>query len=482
MTSDAAAAQGGGTPGPGTPKQERPSLWKAYTAASGLIGTAGALAGFTGKTGFGAIFIVVIAFIAITVIILGFMAVYSYVKTNTTVRNRQVHITIPLAVGVSLALLAAGTGVAYGAAQHKQPPISIPPPTSTPASSGAPHTSASPPGTPPASVPATQSATHEPTEPSLTLTDPNSTNVVSEAFSPDGETVAVADVNGGAFLYSTATGDYLSALYSPNHQSLWSVAFSQNGTMLAIGTGRNNHWDDGSVYLWTTGAAPKLVASLKDPEGGLVGAAAFSPNGRFLVWSDNQGAVYVYNIAARTTQTLQPIAKGAGYGVDGLVFSPSGGLLAGSGSNGTTYVWTVGTWKPFGGSLSGPNNQSANGLAFSPDGTMLAVADSTGTVDLWSLASGQVSKVFRAPSGAALQDVVFTPDGAALIATASSGSNPHASTICAWNVATTRLIGRPLQDPVTDGLDRLAISPNGKTLAVGDGNAHTYLWNLNWLG
>jgi len=457
-------------------------MWKAYTITSGVIGPAGGLVAFTGKTGFGAVFIVAIALVAAVVVVLGCMAGYSYIKSNTSAPNRQLHFTIPLAVGLSLALLAAGTGVAYAAAQHRSPPGSIPPPTSAPPSSGAPHSITPPPSTSPPSIPPPQPAPQEPTGPSLTLTDPNSTNVVSEAFSPDGGTVAAADVNGGAFLYSTATGAYLSALYSPNHQSLWSVAFSQSGTMLAIGTGRNNHWDDGSVYLWTTGAAPKLIASLKDPEGGLVGAVAFSPNNQYLVWSDNQGAVYVYNIAARTTQTLQPIAKGAGYGVNGLVFSRSGGLLAGSGANGAAYVWTVGTWKPFGSPLYGPNNQSASGLAFSPDAAMLAVADSSGTVDLWSLASGTVSKVFRAPSGAAMQDVVFTPDGGALIATASSGSSPHASTICAWNVATTRLIGKPLQDPVTDGLDRLAISPNGKTLAVGDGNAHTYLWNLNWLG
>jgi WD40 repeat protein len=45
--------------------------------------------------------------------------------------------------------------------------------------------------------------------------------------------------------------------------------------------------------------------------------------------------------------------------------------------------------------------------------------------------------------------------------------------------ARTRLA--TLHDPHSQGPFRLAFSPDGKILAVGDANAHTYLWNMTWL-
>jgi WD40 repeat protein len=321
----------------------------------------------------------------------------------------------------------------------------------------------------------------EPTTPFQTLTNPDSTDVPSVAFSPDSGTVAAADVNGGAYLYSTATGTSINSVHPSNRQAIWAVAISPNDTLLAAGTGDRKNNNDGSVYLWAAAANNPFITSIRDPGGGSIEAVAFSPDSKTLAWSDNKGGVYLLDIANKTFTTIQALPGNSGYFINSLEFSRDGSKIAGAGENGDAYVWAVSTRQPYSKPLSGPKAHGANGVAFSPDGTMLAVADTSRRVYLWNLTSSSVITTFTSPASAAMQDVGFTPDGRTLIATASSNSTPHTSTICLWNIASHALIGAPLHDPDTDGLSQLAISPNGKILAVGDGNAHTYLWNLSWL-
>jgi WD40 repeat protein len=49
---------------------------------------------------------------------------------------------------------------------------------------------------------------------------------------------------------------------------------------------------------------------------------------------------------------------------------------------------------------------------------------------------------------------------------------------CVWN--TTGKLLATFQDPNSMGVTRIAFSPDGSILAVGDENANTYIWNMNW--
>jgi WD40 repeat protein len=49
---------------------------------------------------------------------------------------------------------------------------------------------------------------------------------------------------------------------------------------------------------------------------------------------------------------------------------------------------------------------------------------------------------------------------------------------CVWDTAGKLLA--TFSDPGSLGVTRLAFSPDGSLLAVGDENGHTYIWNMTW--
>jgi serine/threonine protein kinase len=112
-------------------------------------------------------------------------------------------------------------------------------------------------------------------------------------------------------------------------------------------------------------------------------------------------------------------------------------------------------------------------LAFSPSGTALAIAD-TGKVCLWTLAAHACGTEFTS----ALQ-VAFSPDGTILV----TGNDTNASgtpdgTIRRWDLKTRQLISPALADPDSMGALSVSCSPDDKTLAAGDANGTTYLWDV----
>jgi Protein kinase domain/WD domain, G-beta repeat len=152
------------------------------------------------------------------------------------------------------------------------------------------------------------------------------------AFSPDGETVAVGDVNGQTGLVNVATLTTTVTFTDANSKGVVSVAFSPDGKTLATGD------SNGSAYLWNV-ATRKLIATLTDPGSKGVASVAFSPDGKTLAAGDSNGRVYLWNTA--TGHLTATLTNPSGPNIYAVTFSPDGKTLATGDASGGVYLWQM---------------------------------------------------------------------------------------------------------------------------------------------
>ena len=268
----------------------------------------------------------------------------------------------------------------------------------------------------------------------LAATFPAAGNAFSVAFSPNGAMLAVGVGDDATCLWNLATRRQAGALTGPGFSAgfgdnvlVYSVAFSPGGTMLAVG------YNNGRTQLWNV-ASRKLIATLTDPGPAAVYSVAFSPDGTMLAVGNNfainsnstGGNTYLWNVSSG--KLAATLSDPGSQGVDSVAFSPDGTLVAAGDSDGTTYLWNVSSGKPVGTLTDPGSDASVNSVAFSPDGTLLAAGDDDNSAYLWSLATRKRTATFTDPDGSHVQSVRFSPDGKILAVGATYGST------YLWNV------------------------------------------------
>jgi serine/threonine protein kinase len=213
-----------------------------------------------------------------------------------------------------------------------------------------------------------------------TLKDPGeNADVSSVAFSHDGTLVATADQNGSTYLWTVPAGKLAGALPDPHKDPAYTMAFSPDGTTVAVGGG-------GTIWLWNF-AARTVTATLSEPSGQMIFSVAFSPDGKTLAASDSAGHISLWNVAAgKLITTLND--PGGSKDVADLTFSPNGAALAAADVFGhNTYLWDIAT-RTVSATLTDPDSTGVEAVAFSPDGTTLVTGDNSGSSYLWKLTYG----------------------------------------------------------------------------------------------
>jgi WD40 repeat protein len=311
-----------------------------------------------------------------------------------------------------------------------------------------------------------------PASPAYTLTDPGGTGVYGVAFTRNG-TLASGDLNGSVYLWNVTKDKVTGTFPDSNGQGIFGIAISPNGKTLAADTLNDLTYGKGAVVLWDPPAV-KPVATLTAPDGqGFGNPPALSPDDATVAAANADGSIYLWD-----TTTGKPAGKpltDPGTGVDyGIAFSPATGFLAAADHNGTAYLWNT-KQSRIAATFQDPDGRGVNAVAFSPDGSILATGDLNGNIYLWNAATGSKMGTLHGPKGVPIQGIAFSPRRG-IVAATSNNSTDHRYVTCIWSL--TRGALATFTDPNSAGATRVAFSPDGSLLAVGDENAHTYIWNM----
>jgi WD40 repeat protein len=312
------------------------------------------------------------------------------------------------------------------------------------------------------------------------------------AFSSDGQIFAVSTYDGALGLWKPTAGRRLHDLSQPANAGASALSFSPDGKTLAAGGG------NGSIRLFDTGSG-KWQGSLEFPGfARSVAALAFSPDGAWLAASSEESAVRTWN--TRTRRPGREFVSATPFReIHCLAFSPDGKRLAAGGSNqirqwefdsGREILQPSGLGYPIGDLLFAPDGhtlvsgsstgihqwETANGkllhhvdkgyfgrLTFSADGWLLATSESGG-YRVWETSSWN-------------EIITLRPDGSREFRITASCLSPGIDRLCMGNdqgkVQMLELPAGKLIREITavenDGVARLAVSPDNRTIAVAVG-------------
>lgn len=298
-------------------------------------------------------------------------------------------------------------------------------------------------------------------------------------FSPQGDLLAAAAIDGVVRIWDPRSGAYLRTLKDGTGPTT-ALAFAPDGVRLAASyadrTIRLWNVEKGSVVGRITGRPADSLAFLADGDRLVMNDVAEGRTAFVIVSTENGAQLHKSELVianALDRAERPPLPTGNICLVRSLASAPDGGSLAASDLCGRVAVYDSGNWQ-FRWAV-----QRANGaatpptpirLSFSSDSTLLAGA-SENVVLVWLASSGKERRRFqghRAPVSA----VAFSPAGQPLLASVSRES------VKLWN-AQSRQLHWGLALSGGGARPDLAFSPDGETIAVTDAaeiklvNAHS---------
>ena len=279
-----------------------------------------------------------------------------------------------------------------------------------------------------------------------------------------------ADLRGWEWHYLRGLCHKDLATYRADAGEVNGVAFSPNGRLLAL-TGEN-----GTVQVWDVVESKRLRAFAAHK--GIARGVAFSRDGKHLASVGEDGALKVWSTA---TWAESPALAGAREACPSVAFHPDGRLIAAAAGLGIVKVWDrengaeIASLRHFVVvPAAGPRPIRVSrgvvvwGLAFSPDGKHLATVGGE-TVQLWDTTGWQNARTFSADGAEHLMCLAFAPGGQVL---AAGGAD---NVIRLWSVSDGKLL-RTLAGH-TDSVRGLAFSRDGKHLASASDDRTAQVWD-----
>jgi|LakMenEpi03Aug12_release.lakeMendotaPanAssembly.Ray.scaffolds.fasta_scaffold25588_2 WD40 repeat protein/transcriptional regulator with XRE-family HTH domain len=280
-------------------------------------------------------------------------------------------------------------------------------------------------------------------------------NVLSVAFSPDGQYLAVGDNHAQVYIWRvTENRPILHHIITGDNDWVRAVAFSPDSQWLASGG------DSNVIYLREVHTG-KLITSF---EGHIdrIRSLSFSPNGKYLASSGDDWTIRIWDLERLQLVTVLSQHQNK---VITVIFSCNGQLISASQDN-WICIWQVGSFecvKKF--SLS-ETSFLLRTVAISPDGQILATGSDDHIVRLWTL-EGEFIKDFPGHNHW-LYSLAFSPDGSQL------ASASEDTTIRIWDVKTSECLHLLKQHKAR--IWSIAYHPNRPWLVAGDDRQNVRLW------
>jgi WD40 repeat protein/transcriptional regulator with XRE-family HTH domain len=323
-------------------------------------------------------------------------------------------------------------------------------------------------------------------------------DVLSVAYSPDGEVVAIGTADNEIRLLHMTTGTPL-LIFHGHTDWIYTVAFSPDGQLLASGS------YDTSIRVWDVNTG-QILKILQGHENG-IRSVAFSPDGGILASASDDHSVRLWDV--HTGQTIT-VLQGHTSWVRSVAFHSEGKLLASGSDDQSIRIWDVSTghllktvqghmgaiwsvdFSHDGQTVAGSSDDQniylwdlqkehilrtlhghtcgVRSIAYSSDGAILASSSDDQSIRLWEVSTGQIVKTLQGHSSW-IRTIAFSPDGRTIV----SGSGDQSVRL--WDVQTGRVL-KTLQGH-TSGVWSVAFSSDDKTMASSSGSRDVHLWNAN---
>jgi WD40 repeat protein len=305
--------------------------------------------------------------------------------------------------------------------------------------------------------------------------------VFTSNFSPaNPRIVATANGNGTVSIWNTSPRPHVT--HTLPVSDAVSAEFSADGKLLVTaGSTRVRIWRMNSLgrpaqVLNTTKCENRQNTAYPNLD-----SAVFSPDGRLVVTSEQDGTACVWKVGNRglVHQFTEPqgasggIAGGAGTGGSAMrwaAFSPNGKQVLTANADGTARIWNLGTGKQVR-AVSEPTGESINAAWFSPDGKLLVTASDDGTARIWDAATGRLLHTLSGPGLTPVFNAAFSHNGQHLVTCSGSAA-------VLWNTAGQQLTEFQQGNSLAD----CEFSPNGSQVVTAGGDGNTRIFSTELAG
>lgn len=283
-------------------------------------------------------------------------------------------------------------------------------------------------------------------------------DIWSVAFSPNGELIAIGDAQSEIRVLRVSDGQQVLACRGHTNWVV-SIVFSSDGKTIFSSS------DDSTIRMWavSTGECLKKL----NGHNGRVWSIALRSKGDLLASGSDDRSIKLWDV--RTGECLQTLEDAHAGQVWSVAFSPQGDTLASSSNDYTIKLWDVETYNCL--KIFRGHTDWVGSVAFSPDGQTLATGSSDRTIKLWDIKTGSCLKTLDGHTSW-VRSVIFNPHGK-LIASGSADS-----TVKLWDTTTGECL-ITLRGH-TDVIGAVAFSPQNINLLISGSKDKTLrLWDVS---